>query len=357
MGAAQWVNALLYADDLVLLSQDPGELACMLQVMDKVAAGFGMCINASKTEIMSLKAAAAAAAVAATPPAVPEAAAAVAAAAGEADGLGAGVEISGGVVKQVAKFVYLGGCLTETGSIEGELTARKGNALARFGQFERLWGVKNLSLKVKVSCYKAYVLPILLFGSETWALTQKQLLMLERVHTSCLRRILGVRVCDRHRNVHVRGVCGIASLAAILRAYRLRWLGHVCRMDEGRLPRIALFSSLFGVKKRAKRGKPPTRWEDCVRADLQALGFEGQEWEDMCQLRSVWRKKLWPLTHPGAAEMQPEGVRVPRPGSNNFQQYAGSQGLPFGAGEEGQQGRRVLPPCTGRVLCVPAFAS
>jgi hypothetical protein len=75
-------------------------------------------------------------------------------------------------------------------------------------------------------------------------------------------------------------------------------------MDEGRLPRIALFSSLFGVKKRAKPGKTPTRWEDCVRADLQALGFEGQDWEEMCQLRGVWSKKLWPLSHAGAASMQ-----------------------------------------------------
>jgi hypothetical protein len=34
--------------------------------------------------------------------------------------------------------------------------------------------------------------------------------MLERVHTSCLRSILGVKLSDRHGNAHhVRSVCGI----------------------------------------------------------------------------------------------------------------------------------------------------
>lgn len=239
-----------------------------------------------------------------------------------------------------------------SGSIEEELRARKGKALARFGQFERLWGVKGLSLKVKMVCYKAYVLPILLFGSETWALNQKQLLMLERVHTSCLRRILGVRVCDRHSNVHVREVCGIASLANILRAYRLRWLGHVCRMQEGRLPHIALFSSLYGVKKRAKRGRPRVRWEDCVSADLHALGYQGQEWEMDCQLRGVWRKKVWAISHPEAAAQQPVGGGMSGHSIRGYQQCAENQMLPFGVGEAVS-----LPPCNGRVLAMPTLDS
>jgi hypothetical protein len=352
VGAAQLVSLLLYADDLVLLSQDPAELASMLQIMDKIAADMGMCINASKTEIMSLNTAVASGnAGAATTSAVMSDASCV------ASPFEGGVQISGGVVKQVPKFVYLGGCLVQTGGIEEELRVRKGRSLARFGQFEKLWGVKNLSVKVKVGCYKAYVLPILLFGSESWALTQQQLQMLERVHTSCLRRILGVRVSDRHTNVHVRTACNTASLASTLMAQRLRWLGHVCRMEADRLPHIALFSSLYGIKKRAKRGKPRIRWEDCVSADLKALGFEGQEWEEVCQLRSVWRKKLWPLTHPGAAQEQSERVVRPGQGMHCFQHYADSQMLPFGVGELEQLDVRLPPPSTGRVLSVPVLAS
>ena len=66
---------------------------------------------------------------------------------------------------------------------------------------------------------------------------------LERVHSSCLRSILGVRLSDRHTNEHIRKSCGVATLSAYITANRLRWLGHVGRMEEGRLPHIALFSS------------------------------------------------------------------------------------------------------------------
>ena len=134
---------------------------------------------------------------------------------------------------------------------------REGRAGRWPGWFERLWGAKHLFLATKVRCYRAYVLPILLFGSETWALTKKQSLVLERVQTSCLRQILGVKLSDRHTNVQLRIQCGIMSLATILTAYRLRWLGHVGRMERGRLPHVALFSSLHKVHKRSKHGRPP----------------------------------------------------------------------------------------------------
>jgi len=83
------------------------------------------------------------------------------------------------------------------GRLDVELRIRKGKAVGRFKQFEKMWGTKHLSLATKVKCYKACVLPILLFGSECWSLTKKQLQMLERVHSSCLRSISGVRLSDR----------------------------------------------------------------------------------------------------------------------------------------------------------------
>ena len=99
--------------------------------------------------------------------------------------------------------------LVADGKLDVEPNIRNGRAYGRFSQFKKLWGSKHLSVSTKVKCYRAYVLPILLFGSGTWALTQEQSLMLERVHISCLRSILGVKLSDRHSNAHVRSVCGV----------------------------------------------------------------------------------------------------------------------------------------------------
>jgi hypothetical protein len=65
-------------------------------------------------------------------------------------------------------------------------------------------------------------------------MSQAQSLALERVHTSCLRSILGVKLSDCHSNAHVRALkCGATTLATIISTNRLRWLGHVGRMEHG----------------------------------------------------------------------------------------------------------------------------
>ena len=154
------------------------------------------------------------------------------------------------------------------------------------------------------------MLPILLFGSECWTLTKVQSQKLERVHSSCLRSILGVRLSDRHTNEHIRKSCGVATLSAYITANRLRWLGHVGRMEEGRLPHIALFSSLHGDMTRPV-GRPRHTWEKCVCADLKVLGQDEGSWEASCQIKSAWRKRLWDSFL--AAHLRPDlcGHRLP----------------------------------------------
>ena len=68
-------------------------------------------------------------------------------------------------------------------------------------------------------------------------------------------------------------------------------------MEQGRLPRTAIFSSLHGNMKR-KVGRPRITWEKCVSADLKVLGKDEGSWEASCQIKSAWRDRLWGLTHP-----------------------------------------------------------
>jgi hypothetical protein len=65
---------------------------------------------------------------------------------------------------------------------DAEVSARISKAKGRFSQMQRLWGMKNMSLIVKMQCYNAYVLHVLIFASETWPLTQRQAECLEVVH-------------------------------------------------------------------------------------------------------------------------------------------------------------------------------
>lgn len=290
------LSTLLYADDMVLMSCCQEELECMLRIVDDICNKMGMRINASKTELLAL------APSSTGPP--PQ-----------------GVQLSGGVANYVSSFKYLGGIVDTTATCDAEVCARISKAKGRFAQMQRLWGMKNMSVSVKMRCYNAYVLPVIMFASETWALTKQQTERLECVHSSCLRQLLHVRLSDRHRLVNIRKQCGTVSLAEHLAAARLRWLGHVVRMDEGRIPQVALFSSLHGVTKRP-RGRPPVRWQDCVHSDLQRLGLPHQmdDLRGYCLMRGAWRSMVYRVTHP-------EAVGAPLRFSRSSSHYRQQQSL------------------------------
>ena len=62
----------------------------------------------------------------------------------------------------------------------------------------------------------------------------------ESFHTSCLRRILCFSYLERVTNEEVLARSRISTLSAMIMIKRLKWFGHVLRMNDDRL---ALHSS------------------------------------------------------------------------------------------------------------------
>ena len=72
----------------------------------------------------------------------------------------------------------------------------------------------------------------------------------------------------------------------VIKYRRLRWAGHVARMEEGR----SAFKILTG-KPTGKRPleKPRRRWEDNIRMDLEEIGINAGNWVDSAQDKNYWR--------------------------------------------------------------------
>ena len=72
----------------------------------------------------------------------------------------------------------------------------------------------------------------------------------------------------------------------VIKSRRLRWTGHVARMEEGR----NAFKILTG-KPTGKRslGRLRHRWEDIIRTDLEEVGINAANWVDSAQDRNYWR--------------------------------------------------------------------
>jgi hypothetical protein len=279
------VNNLIYADDLVLLSCDQRELEHMLITFDRVCSELGMCVNAAKTQLMCVPVRSQCGS--GKPDEV------VAAAVAHAP-----VQLQGGEAAYVSSFKYLGGVVDVHATSEAEVAARVRAAKGRFAQMHRVWGIQRLPLWLRMQCYNAYVLPTLLFGAETWAVTQQQQRSLQSVHNGFLRQLIHVRLIDHVPLTYIYESCRTVCLSQHLAACRLRWVGHVLRMKAGRLPHVALHSSLSGL--RPPRGRPPMSWKATVEPDLQSLGLPLgiAELSALCADKRAWRAQSYRLTHP-----------------------------------------------------------
>ena len=76
------------------------------------------------------------------------------------------------------------------------------------------------------------------------------------------------------------------NIASGIKSRKLRWAGHVARMEEGR----SAFQILTGKPSgKIPLGRPRRRWEDNIRMDLEGMGINAGNWVDSTQDRNYWR--------------------------------------------------------------------
>jgi hypothetical protein len=95
-----------------------------------------------------------------------------------------------------------------------------------------------LSRNVKVKIYKTIILPVVLYGCETWSVALREGHTLRVIENRVLRRIFGPErdeVTGEWRKLHNEELHNLYSSPDIIRqvkSRRMRWTGHVARMGE-----------------------------------------------------------------------------------------------------------------------------
>jgi hypothetical protein len=91
----------------------------------------------------------------------------------------------------VAQFKYLGMTVTNQNLIQEEIKRRVNSGNAWYYLVQNLLSSRLLSKNVKIKIYKTIILPVVLYGCETWSLTLREEHRHRVFENRVLRRIFG----------------------------------------------------------------------------------------------------------------------------------------------------------------------
>jgi hypothetical protein len=148
-----------------------------------------------------------------------------------------------------------------------------------------------ISKNVKIKIYKTVILPVVLYGCETWSPTLREEHRLRVFENRVLRRIFGLKKEEdgSWRKLHIDELHRLYSspnIVRVIKSRRMRWARHVTRMGEGK----GAYRVLVG-RPEGKRPleRPRRRWEDNIRMDLREIGIDGENWIRLAQDSVQWR--------------------------------------------------------------------
>ena len=204
------------------------------------------------------------------------------------------VKHKGQEIDAVTKFVYLGSEMKAEGGSESEIRRRIALARSTFSRLLKIFKRHDIKLKIKMRALNTCMIPVLIYGCEPWSITKTMENRLNAAENKWIRRILRISYKDHITNESIRQRTQQPLISDIIKKRRMKWAGHVLRMDENRNPR-----KIYNYKPDGKRavGRPKRRWIDCLEEDLKAAGItiygktEGRQrtkLEELAKSRDVW---------------------------------------------------------------------
>jgi len=101
---------------------------------------------------------------------------------------------------------------------------------------------------------------------------------------------MGITWKGKVSNERVRAQTQLEKINLIVKERRLRWLGHVLRMDNNRLPRQAVHWNISNTKR--KPGKPQKNWIDTIQQDSKSIGMTWEVAQQLAVIREGWHRRV-----------------------------------------------------------------
>ena len=190
--------------------------------------------------------------------------------------------------ENVVNFEYLGTLITQNNKISEDIKRRI--IIGNRAYFANLKLIKSklLTRKTKLKIYKTLIRPVVVYGAETWNLTNSDCNKLRVFERKLIRRIYGA--VHEHgewrirNNREINEILQNEDIVRFIKAQRIRWIGHIERMEDSRTAKRMYKARM---ERRRRPGRPRNRWTDEVEKDLRTMNI--RPWRTQAQDRDQWR--------------------------------------------------------------------
>ena len=154
------------------------------------------------------------------------------------------------------QFTYLGCSLSYQCSNDVEFKVAK--FLQLIGTIKETI-FKKVRTETVLKLYNTVILPTFLYGSENWTSTALQRRRIEAAEMRLLRPLAGYTFYDHKKNNYIHKELRITSILDKIDEFRKKWLLHIQRMPQNRIP---LKSYNHRPQGRRSIGRPKKRWRE-----------------------------------------------------------------------------------------------
>ena len=167
---------------------------------------------------------------------------------------------------------------------------RIGKARSAYYRLNKVWRSSLYRRKTKLRIFQSIVISILLYGCETWKMTEADKHRLDVFFHKCLRKILKIYWPIVITNKEVRKLAKMEQLSQQVKQKRWKYIGHILRKGNTCNERIALRWTPDGKR---NRGRPKTTWRRTVERERGMMGFSS--WSAagaVAKDRDRWRRLI-----------------------------------------------------------------
>ena len=249
----QVITDLDFADDISLLSDEIDQAQELLSSVERECKKVGLGINAKKTKGLPLN----------------------------TENLTPLLTLDGTELEWVEDFKYLGSWVEST---EKDIRVRKALAWQALNKMSSIWK-SDMRRALKLRFFIATIESILLYGCESWTLSEALEKKLNGTYTRMLRQALNIHWSSHTTNEVLYG--NLPKVSDKVASRRLQLAGHCQRHPELSVQPMVLWEPKHGQK---SRGRPRTSYIDTLKRDTGAN--DGDELAWMMADRKLWRTRV-----------------------------------------------------------------